>query len=52
MINVVLLSFWVGLLYEWSGQKLLPVIVMHFTIDFLLGLYISRNSPQNNDKEE
>ena len=22
MINVVLLSFWVGLLYEWSGQKL------------------------------
>ena len=51
IINIVLLSFWVGFLYEWSGQQLLPVIAMHFTIDFLLGLYISHNSPQNNDKE-
>ncbi|MBS4222288.1 CPBP family intramembrane glutamic endopeptidase [Lederbergia citrea] len=51
ILNVVILSFWIGILYEWSGQQLLPVIAMHFTIDFLLGLYISRTASQNNHKE-
>lgn len=51
MLNVVILSFWVGLIYVLSGHQLLPVIAMHFTIDFLLGLYISRNSSHINDKE-
>jgi len=41
-INVIILSFWLGMVYEWSGQQLLPVMAMHFTIDFLLGLYIRK----------
>ncbi|MBS4217280.1 CPBP family intramembrane metalloprotease [Bacillus sp. FJAT-49711] len=46
-LNVCLLSIWIGLLYEWSGQQILPVIFMHFTIDFLLGIKMSRNSVHN-----
>ncbi|MFS0781348.1 CPBP family intramembrane glutamic endopeptidase [Bacillus sp. 1P06AnD] len=38
-INVVLLSFLFGWIYEYTGN-LLVTISMHFTIDFLLGLYI------------
>lgn len=44
LANVILLSFWIGIVYELSGQQLLPVIAMHFTIDFLLGLYIKFGS--------
>lgn len=43
LLNVLVLSFWLGLIYKWSGL-LLPVILMHFTIDFLLGLYIKRKA--------
>lgn len=44
IINVVVLSFLFGIVFELSGQQLLPVILMHFIIDFLLGLYIKRSS--------
>lgn len=37
--NIVVLSFFIGYMYEWS-ENLALTIVMHFTIDFLLGLYI------------
>lgn len=36
-INIVLLSFFIGFMYEWSNNLALTM-VMHFTIDFLLGL--------------
>ncbi|EKN69637.1 CAAX amino terminal protease family protein [Neobacillus bataviensis LMG 21833] len=38
-INIVLLSFVIGMIYEWTGN-LAVTIIMHFLIDFLLGLYI------------
>ena len=41
--NVLVLSFWIGLVYEFSGNNLLVPITMHFTIDFLLGLVIQYN---------
>jgi uncharacterized protein len=37
--NIVILSFFIGAVYEWSNNLALTMI-MHFTIDFLLGLYI------------
>lgn len=40
LVNVVGLSFWIGIVYIFSDQQLWPVIAMHFTIDFLLGMYI------------
>lgn len=42
LIGVVLISFLIALIYQLSGNQLIPVIVMHFTIDFLLGLYIRK----------
>ncbi|MCR2820266.1 CPBP family intramembrane glutamic endopeptidase [Lederbergia panacisoli] len=47
LLNVSVLSIWISLLYEYSGQQILPVIFMHFTIDFLLGIKMSRNSIHN-----
>jgi hypothetical protein len=38
-VNIVLLSFLIGLIYEWT-DNLAVTIVMHFVIDFLLGVYI------------
>lgn len=37
--NIVLLSFFIGFIYEWTNN-LVVTVIMHFTIDFLLGLYI------------
>jgi uncharacterized protein len=37
--NIVLLSFLIGFIYQWTNN-LAITITMHFTIDFLLGLYI------------
>lgn len=39
-IAIVSLSFLIGLLFEWSEQNLLVVIILHFIIDFVLALYI------------
>lgn len=38
-LNIVLLSFFIGFLYYWTNN-LAVTIMMHFTIDFLLGVYI------------
>ncbi|WP_312474384.1 type II CAAX endopeptidase family protein [Neobacillus sp.] len=38
-LNIVLLSFIIGMVYEWTGN-LAVTIMMHFVIDFLLGVYI------------
>ncbi|KAB7708884.1 CPBP family intramembrane metalloprotease [Bacillus aerolatus] len=45
-LNVILLSFGIGWLFEWTGN-LAAVIMMHFTIDFLLGLAIRRKQNKN-----
>nr|WP_263325873.1 type II CAAX endopeptidase family protein [Neobacillus sp. Marseille-Q6967] len=37
--NIVLLSFLIGFIFEWTNN-LAVTMIMHFTIDFLLGLYI------------
>ncbi|MEH7176715.1 CPBP family intramembrane glutamic endopeptidase [Neobacillus vireti] len=37
--NIVIISFLIGFIYDWTGN-LAVTIMMHFTIDFLLGLYI------------
>lgn len=47
-INVILLSFGIGWLFEWTGN-LAVVIMMHFTIDFLLGLAIRRKQNKNEE---
>ncbi|MCJ7839432.1 CPBP family glutamic-type intramembrane protease [Lederbergia sp. NSJ-179] len=40
ILNILFLSIWIGLIFEWSGKILWPVVWMHFMIDFLLGLSI------------
>lgn len=51
LLNVIVLSFWIGLIYSLSGEQLLPVMAMHFTIDFLLGIYVSRQAFKKTTKE-
>ncbi|MCR8846982.1 CPBP family intramembrane metalloprotease [Rossellomorea sp. SC111] len=45
IINIILLSFWIGFIYEFT-DNLLVTIIMHFVIDFLLGLYMRKNGRQ------
>ena len=40
-VNITLLSFLIGVIYEWT-ENLLVTIVMHFIIDALLGFVIKR----------
>jgi uncharacterized protein len=40
-VNITLLSFLIGVIYEWTGN-LLVTITMHFIIDALLGFVIKR----------
>jgi uncharacterized protein len=49
-INIVVLSFFIGLIYDWTNN-LLVTIVMHFVIDFLLGVYIKCKSPTRNNEQ-
>ncbi|WP_251555242.1 CPBP family intramembrane glutamic endopeptidase [Neobacillus muris] len=45
-LNIVSLSLLIGIIYEWSGN-LAVTIMMHFVIDFLLGIYIKfKHSPR------
>ncbi|MBO0995356.1 CPBP family intramembrane glutamic endopeptidase [Bacillus sp. SD088] len=44
IINILVLSIWIGFVFEWSGQLLWPVILMHFIIDLLLGISIRLNT--------
>lgn len=39
---LIILSIYLGLLYEWTGNLFVP-IATHFTIDFILGLLIRSN---------
>jgi len=40
IINIIILSFWIGFVYEFSNHHLLTTITMHFIIDLLLGIAI------------
>lgn len=44
IVNIVVLSFWMGLVYEFSDHNVVTTIVMHFIVDFLLGLSIKYNN--------
>ncbi|YBZ95714.1 CPBP family intramembrane metalloprotease [Bacillus sp. AK031] len=48
IVNIVLLSTWIGLIYEWTAN-LAVTIMMHFIIDFLLGLAIKYQA-ENQEK--
>ncbi|MEI5907150.1 CPBP family intramembrane glutamic endopeptidase [Bacillus spongiae] len=43
IMNVTLLSLTIGWIFEWTGS-LLVTIIIHFIIDFLLGLHIRMTS--------
>jgi len=47
-VNIVILSFLIGVIFEWTNN-LAVTIVMHFVIDFLLGVYIKCKSPTRED---
>jgi uncharacterized protein len=49
--NIVILSFFIGSVYEWSNN-LAVTMMMHFTIDFLLGLYIKYKHTIDVDEQE
>ncbi|MDQ1001685.1 membrane protease YdiL (CAAX protease family) [Neobacillus niacini] len=49
--NIVILSFFIGSVYQWSNN-LAVTIIMHFTIDFLLGLYIKYKHTIDVDEQE
>jgi membrane protease YdiL (CAAX protease family) len=40
IVNILVLSFWIGGIYEYSHDNLLTVMAMHFVIDFVSGLLI------------
>lgn len=50
-INIVLLSFIIGIIYE-TTNNLAITIIMHFVIDFLLGVYIKFRNKKNDDGQE
>lgn len=47
-LNITLLSFFIGIIYNWTGN-LAVTIMMHFVIDFLLGVYIKLRQTSNDD---
>jgi hypothetical protein len=49
-LNIILLSFLIGVIYEWTGN-LLVTIVMHFVIDALLGFIIKRKERIREERE-
>lgn len=49
--NIVILSFLIGFIYEWTNN-LAITIVTHFIIDFLLGLYIKYRHSIDVDEQE
>jgi len=40
LISITFLSFFIGLVFEWTQQNLAVTFIMHFIIDVLLGLFI------------
>jgi uncharacterized protein len=49
--NIVILSFFIGFIYEWTNN-LAITMVTHFIIDFLLGLYIKYRHSIDVDEQE
>ncbi|RIW28000.1 CPBP family intramembrane metalloprotease [Bacillus salacetis] len=49
ILNILILSVWIGLVYEWTAN-LGVTMAMHFFIDFLLGLAIKYQA-ENREKE-
>lgn len=49
--NIVILSFFIGYIYQWT-ENLAVTIVMHFIIDFLLGLFIKFRKPRDVDEQK
>ncbi|MGG7617902.1 lysostaphin resistance A-like protein [Bacillus coreaensis] len=49
-LNITLLSFFIGVIYEWTGN-LLVTIAMHFVIDALLGFIIKRKERIREESE-
>lgn len=49
-LNIILLSFVIGMIYEWT-DNLAVTIVMHFVIDFLLGIYIKLRGIKTADEQ-
>ncbi|MEH7114390.1 type II CAAX endopeptidase family protein [Neobacillus niacini] len=49
--NIVILSFFIGFIYDWTNN-LAVTMIMHFTIDFLLGLYIKYKHSIDVNEEE
>ncbi|WP_160721408.1 CPBP family intramembrane glutamic endopeptidase [Bacillus sp. USDA818B3_A] len=51
-VNIILLSFLIGVIYKWTGN-LAVTVMMHFVIDFLLGVYIKfRHTTVDKNGEE
>ncbi len=49
-VNIVSLSFAIGAIYQWT-ENFAVTIMMHFVIDFLLGVYIKYKRPSKEDHE-
>ncbi len=49
-LNITLLSFLIGVIYEWT-ENLLVTIAMHFVIDSLLGFIIKRKERIREERE-
>ncbi|KIL44230.1 type II CAAX endopeptidase family protein [Jeotgalibacillus soli] len=49
-VNIIILSFIIGAVFAWT-QSLWATIILHFIVDFLLGLVIMKQSLHKNRKE-
>ncbi|MFC9597147.1 CPBP family intramembrane glutamic endopeptidase [Peribacillus butanolivorans] len=50
LLNVLVLSFFIGFLFEWTNN-LLVTITAHFLIDFILGVLIRRKKAKRVEQE-
>jgi membrane protease YdiL (CAAX protease family) len=50
-VNIVLLSFVIGLIFQWTNN-LVVTVTMHFVIDLLLGIYIKYRRLQVHNEQE
>nr|WP_295972355.1 type II CAAX endopeptidase family protein [uncultured Bacillus sp.] len=50
-LNVTVLSFFIGFIY-WQTENLAVTMIMHFTIDFLLGCMIKLKFDKNKNEQE
>jgi membrane protease YdiL (CAAX protease family) len=50
-VNIIVLSFWIGFFYEWTGN-LSVTVVMHFVIDCILGIIIHFKEKRDRTKRD